>query len=106
MNGLQELPLVLPHTRVVHLPHQFGVLVDQPRLPENICRCVLHLRGDTARSGQPEGSAGTPEHSLTCGRVLQDVSMEEKMCTRDSIQSLGKGAWPESSPCLGDSALC
>ena len=44
MNGLQELPLVLADPGVVHLPHQLGVLVDQPRLPENIRRRVFHLR--------------------------------------------------------------
>lgn len=44
MNGLEKLPLVLPDSGVVHLPHQFGVLVDEPRLPENIRSCVFHLK--------------------------------------------------------------
>ena len=49
VNGLQELPLVLADAGVVHLPHQLGVLVDQPRLPENIRRRVFHLRRRTTR---------------------------------------------------------
>lgn len=44
VNGLEEFPLVLPDSGVVHLPHQFGVLVDEPRLPENIRSCVFHLK--------------------------------------------------------------
>lgn len=34
---------MLPDSGVVHLPHQFGVLIDEPRLPENIRSCVFHL---------------------------------------------------------------
>lgn len=44
MDGLEELPLVLPDFGVVHLAHQFGVLVDEPRLPENVRSCVFHLQ--------------------------------------------------------------
>lgn len=44
VNGLEEFPLVLPDSGVVHLPHQLGVLVDEPSLPENVCSSVLHLR--------------------------------------------------------------
>lgn len=43
VNGLKEFPLVLPDFGVVHLPHKFGVFVDEPRLPENICSRVFHL---------------------------------------------------------------
>lgn len=49
VDGLEELPLVLPDFGVVHLAHQFGVLVDEPRLPENVRSCVFHLRGTTWR---------------------------------------------------------
>lgn len=44
MNGLEKFPLVLSHSGVIHLPHQFGVLVDEPRLPEYIRSCVLYLQ--------------------------------------------------------------
>lgn len=44
VNGLEEFPLVLPDSGMVHLPHQLGVLVDEPGLPENVCSSVLHLR--------------------------------------------------------------
>lgn len=44
VNGLEKFPLVLPDSGMVHLPHQFGVLIDEPRLPENICSCVFHLK--------------------------------------------------------------
>lgn len=47
MDGLEELPLVLPDFGVVHLAHQFGVLVDEPRLPENVRSRVFHLRWGT-----------------------------------------------------------
>lgn len=47
VNGLEKFPLVLPDSGVVHLPHQFGVLVDEPRLPENIRSCVFHLKKET-----------------------------------------------------------
>lgn len=47
MNGLEKLSLVLPDSSVVHLSHQFGVLVDEPRLPENIRSCVFHLQQHT-----------------------------------------------------------
>lgn len=43
MNGLKKFPLVLPDFGVVHLPHKFGVFVDEPRLPENIRSRVFHL---------------------------------------------------------------
>ena len=43
VNGLKKFSLVLPDSGVVHLPHQFGVLIDEPRLPENIRSCVFHL---------------------------------------------------------------
>lgn len=49
VDGLEELPLVLPDFGVVHLAHQFGVLVDEPRLPENVRSCVFHLQGTTWR---------------------------------------------------------
>lgn len=45
VNGLEEFPLVLPDFGVVHLPHKFGVFVDEPRLPENIRSRVFHLEG-------------------------------------------------------------
>lgn len=35
---------MLPDSGMVHLPHQLGVLVDEPGLPENVCSSVLHLR--------------------------------------------------------------
>lgn len=44
VNGLEKFSLVLPDSGVVHLPHQFSVLVDEPRLPENVRSCVFHLR--------------------------------------------------------------
>lgn len=44
VNGLEKFPLVLPDFGVVHLPHQFGVLVNEPRLPENVRSCVFHLQ--------------------------------------------------------------
>lgn len=44
VNGLEKFSLVLPDSGVVHLPHQFGVLIDEPRLPENIRSCVFHLK--------------------------------------------------------------
>lgn len=43
VNGLEKFSLVLPDSGVVHLPHQFSVLVDEPRLPENVRSCVFHL---------------------------------------------------------------
>lgn len=44
MDGLQELPLVLPDLGVVDLLEQLGVLVDEPRLPEHVGRGVLDLK--------------------------------------------------------------
>lgn len=49
MNGLEKFPLVLPDSGVVHLSHQFGVLIDEPRLPENIRSCVFHLQAKERR---------------------------------------------------------
>lgn len=49
VDGLEELPLVLPDFGVVHFAHQFGVLVDEPRLPENVRSCVFHLQGRRGR---------------------------------------------------------
>ena len=43
VNGLEEFPLVLPDPGVVHLPHQLGVLVDEPGLPENVSSCWLTM---------------------------------------------------------------
>lgn len=44
VDGLQELPLVLPDFGVVDLLQQLRVLVDEPRLPEDIGCGVLNLR--------------------------------------------------------------
>lgn len=43
MNGLKELALMFPDFSVVHLPHQLGVFINKPRLPEYISSCVFHL---------------------------------------------------------------
>lgn len=43
VNGLKELALMFPDFGVVHLPHQLGVFINEPRLPENISSCVFHL---------------------------------------------------------------
>lgn len=45
MDGLEELTLVFPNPGVVWLPHQPGVFVDEPRLPENVSSGVFHLGG-------------------------------------------------------------
>lgn len=44
MDGLKELTLVFPNPALVWLLHQPGVFVDEPRLPENVCRSVFDLR--------------------------------------------------------------
>lgn len=45
VDGLQEFPLVLAHTRVVDLLHQLGVFVDKPRFSQDVGCCVLYLSG-------------------------------------------------------------
>lgn len=64
MNGLEKFPLVLPDSGVVHLPHQFGVLVDEPRLPENIRSCVFHLRCKQNQIFSPEPISKSIERHL------------------------------------------
>lgn len=43
MNGLEELTLVPPNPAAVRPPHQPGVFVDEPRLPEHVGSRVPHL---------------------------------------------------------------
>lgn len=44
MNGLQEFPLMVAHSGVVDFLDKLGVFIDEPRLPQYICRCVFYLR--------------------------------------------------------------
>lgn len=46
VDGLEELPLVLPDFGVIDLLQQLRVFVDQPRFPEDVGRSILDLGKD------------------------------------------------------------
>lgn len=44
VDGLKEFALMVAYFGPVHLLDQLGVFVDEPRLPQNICRRVFYLK--------------------------------------------------------------
>lgn len=49
VNGLEELPLMLPDFGVVDLLQQLGVLIDEPRFPQDVGCSVLDLQEEESR---------------------------------------------------------